>query len=577
MAMLKMKKRFAMNNLSIKTKLNLLVFFFLMTIALVGLAGWFATWTVGHALRDLGNHNLPAMTALGDVRLARLRVAEAMQSAASWRLEAFEAEADKVDALLEAREVFESLQERQHAFQALGESAFRAFDVLPRSVEEEILWNEFKTLWDGFYRLDLYQAKLANDIVGAADWSELELRMHQFLVATGRWSNSLYKVDAPLDRLVELNQLAAQKSTATGDDLVNRAGTGMAGIFIVATLLAFGFAWAVMRSVVGSLHGIRELILRVADSKDFTIRAGVQGTDEAAETTRSFNLLLESMQTSLLEVMAGAGGIGEASRQIFSVGSEVTDTASAQVEASISMALAIEHMIANIAHIAGKARDVLGQAQEASSAANSGAVAIERAAQAMEGISLQVGRTGETIVALGMDSDRISSIVAVIREVANQTNLLALNATIEAARAGEQGRGFAVVADEVRRLAERTTGSVQEIGAMITAIQTSVANSVRDMKSVAAHTDQSKATSDEAAQCMIEIRSSANEVSAAITEVTIALGHQEQAAQEIASRVHLVARLGEQNNAAACRVAVLSGTLNSATSTLHGVVNRFRL
>ena len=195
----------------------------------------------------------------------------------------------------------------------------------------------------------------------------------------------------------------------------------------------------------------------------------------------------------------------------------------------------------------------------------------------MEEISAQVGRAGQTIVALGAESDRISTIVAVIREVADQTNLLALNAAIEAARAGDQGRGFAVVADEVRRLAERTTGSVQEIGAMITAMQGSVANSMRDMESVVAHTGQSKATSEEAAQHMVEIRSSANEVSAAITEVTTALGHQEQAAQEIASRVHVVARLSEQNNAAASRVAVLSGALNGATSTLHRVVERFRL
>ncbi|MDE1544008.1 methyl-accepting chemotaxis protein [Dechloromonas agitata] len=572
-----MRKRFTMDNLTIKTKLNLLVFFFLAAIALVGMAGWFAISAVGHALRDLGDRNLPAMTALGDVRLARLRVAETMQSTASWRTEVFEDQADKADALREAKGIYEDLLERQQAFQALGESAFKAYDALPRSAEEEALWSEFKTLWDDFHRLDSYQTKLAKDVAGAAEWGELKQRMNQFLVATGRWSNSLYKVDAPLDRLVELNQAAARASKAAGDDLARRAGVGMAGLFIVATALAFVLARVVMRSVVGSLNDMRNVILKVAEAKDFTLRAGVRGGDETAQTTRSFNLLLESMQTSLLDVMAGARGIGDTSQQISAMGTQVTDSAGAQAEASASMALAIEQMIANIGHIASKARDVLAQAQEASSAADSGATAIAQTTGAMEKISGQVVCAGKAMDALREESDRISCIVSVIREVADQTNLLALNAAIEAARAGEQGRGFAVVADEVRKLAERTTSSAQEIGTMIAAMHTSVANAMRDMEGVVSHTGQSKAMSEQAARHMSEISTSANRVSAAITEVTAALCHQEQAAQEIAARVEVVARLSERNNTTAARVAVLSAALDGATGTLHRVVDRFKL
>ena len=572
-----MRKRFTMDNLTIKTKLNLLVFFFLAAIALVGMAGWFAISAVGHALRDLGDRNLPAMTALGDVRLARLRVAETMQSTASWRTEVFEDQADKADALREAKGIYEDLLERQQAFQALGESAFKAYDALPRSAEEEALWSEFKTLWDDFHRLDSYQTKLAKDVAGAAEWGELKQRMNQFLVATGRWSNSLYKVDAPLDRLVELNQAAARASKAAGDDLARRAGVGMAGLFIVATALAFVLARVVMRSVVGSLNDMRNVILKVAEAKDFPLRAGVRGGDETAQTTRSFNLLLESMQTSLLDVMAGARGIGDTSQQISAMGTQVTDSAGAQAEASASMALAIEQMIANIGHIASKARDVLAQAQEASSAADSGATAIAQTTGAMEKISGQVVCAGKAMDALREESDRISCIVSVIREVADQTNLLALNAAIEAARAGEQGRGFAVVADEVRKLAERTTSSAQEIGTMIAAMHTSVANAMRDMEGVVSHTGQSKAMSEQAARHMSEISTSANRVSAAITEVTAALCHQEQAAQEIAARVEVVARLSERNNTTAARVAVLSAALDGATGTLHRVVDRFKL
>lgn len=575
--MLKMRKFLALNHLTIRAKLNLLVVFALLGMALVGVAGWVSTWTVGGALRDLGDQNLPAITALGDLRLARLRAAEVMQGAANWRAEAFDGQAGKEDFLREAKGIFEDVVERQKALRIMGESAFQKYDALTKSTEEEQFWKEFRTLWDDFQRLDAYQDRLASDVIGASDWTELKQRLNQFVVATGRWSNSLYKVDAPLDRLVELNQAAAESSKSSGDRVVNEAAIGMAGIFGVALVVVWSLVWLIASSVVGPLTNMRESILHVADAKDFTGRLEVEGKDELAETARAFNLLLESMQVSLLEVMTGAGGIAEASEQICSVGSEVTNAANSQCDASASMARAIEQMIKNIGHLAESARDVLAQANEASLAANSGAASIEHTALAMEKIGTQVSRARQTINGLVAESGRIASVVSVIREVADQTNLLALNAAIEAARAGEQGRGFAVVADEVRKLADRTTCSAHEIGMMISAMQLAVTNTMSDMEGVAGNADQSIAAAEEAALRMNEISASANKVSEAIKEVSGALASQEHSAQEIAQRVGLVATLSRQNSMTATRVASLSQALDGASDTLHRVVHRFKL
>jgi methyl-accepting chemotaxis protein len=259
------------------------------------------------------------------------------------------------------------------------------------------------------------------------------------------------------------------------------------------------------------------------------------------------------------------------------VGSEVTYAANSQCDASASMARAIEQMIKNIGHLAESARDVLAQANEASLAANSGAASIEHTALAMEKIGTQVSRARQTINGLVAESGRIASVVSVIREVADQTNLLALNAAIEAARAGEQGRGFAVVADEVRKLADRTTCSAHEIGMMISAMQLAVTNTMSDMEGVAGNADQSIAAAEEAALRMNEISASANKVSEAIKEVSGALASQEHSAQEIAQRVGLVATLSRQNSMTATRVASLSQALDGASDTLHRVVHRFKL
>ncbi|MGH8344986.1 MAG: methyl-accepting chemotaxis protein [Pseudomonas sp.] len=241
------------------------------------------------------------------------------------------------------------------------------------------------------------------------------------------------------------------------------------------------------------------------------------------------------------------------------------------------MAAAIEQVSAAIAHISSSTRDAQARAHEAATAAGGGAVTIDRTANEIEQVAQQVSEVGTTIGALGTESDRISSIVLVIKEVADQTNLLALNAAIEAARAGEQGRGFSVVADEVRKLAERTRNSAQEINEMVGAMQASARHAVLDMDNVVKRTQGSRALSEMAAGSMGEILGSAAQVSKVVTDISDLLAEQDRVARDISRRVEAVARMGEESCAAGTRVAEVSSDLNTAAGALRRAVNQFKV
>jgi methyl-accepting chemotaxis protein len=180
----------------------------------------------------------------------------------------------------------------------------------------------------------------------------------------------------------------------------------------------------------------------------------------------------------------------------------------------------------------------------------------------MAEISVTVDRASGTIQELGRQSEQISAVVQVIKEVADQTNLLALNAAIEAARAGEQGRGFAVVADEVRKLAERTTQSTSDIARMIAAIQQSSLAAVDGMQHVVAQVNQERILTESAGEQITGIGRDTQQVAAAISDIAEALREQSSASNEIALHVESVAQMTEENNAATERTAESAQRVN---------------
>jgi methyl-accepting chemotaxis protein len=241
------------------------------------------------------------------------------------------------------------------------------------------------------------------------------------------------------------------------------------------------------------------------------------------------------------------------------------------------MAASVEQMTVSINHVSDSARDALAISRKSGELSTQGGQVIHRAVDEMNQIAGTVREASTAIDNLGQQSDQITSVVQVIKEVADQTNLLALNAAIEAARAGEQGRGFAVVADEVRKLAERTTKATEEIAAMVNSMQESARSAVTTMDNAVERVGSGATLAQQAGEAINQIKSGAEQVIKVVNDITSALAEQSVASNDIAAHVEQVAQMTEENSAAADAAASAAASVEHLADEMRNVVSRFKI
>jgi methyl-accepting chemotaxis protein len=236
----------------------------------------------------------------------------------------------------------------------------------------------------------------------------------------------------------------------------------------------------------------------------------------------------------------------------------------------------MEQMIQNISQIAGHARNAQELSSHSEPLASSGGQVIMGVVDGMSRIAEAVNESSATITALGESSEEIHSIIQVIKSIAEQTNLLALNAAIEAARAGEAGRGFAVVADEVRNLAARTAQSTQEITGMIERICNSTVQAVSSMQTVVTRVNDGVSLARQAGRSINEIRGDAHRAAEVVEEISQTIGEQSRASTEVAERVEHFAQMSQQNNRTVHELADAAKSLDRVARSMQNAVLQFQ-
>jgi methyl-accepting chemotaxis protein len=282
------------------------------------------------------------------------------------------------------------------------------------------------------------------------------------------------------------------------------------------------------------------------------------------------------LQQTVGRLKHDAARLSGASTSVASATRDIAGQAQAQSEAASSTAASVEKVSVSISQVAEHAEQTQGIAQQATALSESGRETMRKAAQSMTRLAGSVQDSARLIEALAKRSAEISTIVEVIRDISEQTNLLALNAAIEAARAGEQGRGFAVVADEVRKLAERTGASTTEISALTGTIQAEVASAVAQLKQSTTQVDEGVGLSAEVEQALAQIQDGAGSTRNFVGDIAWAAAEQRSASQDIAKHVEHIARMAEDSSRAIEVATDAARDLETLATAVNSQVSQFR-
>ena len=310
---------------------------------------------------------------------------------------------------------------------------------------------------------------------------------------------------------------------------------------------------------------------------DLTVSIPERPLDEVGRLLQATNLMCAHLRSMIGETDSLATHLSHDAHGLALAATEVADISGEQSSAAAHMAAAIEEMSASIHQVSDHAQEARAVAEHFGSISDDGVEVIDQAIQSMSQIAHTVRDASAAVSALGGQSEQISQIVNVIREIADQTNLLALNAAIEAARAGEAGRGFAVVADEVRKLAERTTQSTQEISGMVSSIQDGSRNAVSRMDDGLKQVEKGVELANEAGTRIADIRQNSNRVSQAVIGISEALSEQSSANRDIALSVERIAQQAEHNHNQAQSTSAAATSMEQRSEGLRQSISRFRV
>ncbi len=348
-------------------------------------------------------------------------------------------------------------------------------------------------------------------------------------------------------------------------------------VVLLLVALLFGAAVTIIRSVTRPLSQLQETIVRIEQSGDLSLRARISSQDEVGLAAAAFDRMMQRIATLIADTRESAEAIAAAAQSMATTSAQVEKSSSAQAEAASSVAAAVEETSVSISETANNARTADETTARAREEIQKTLTEVRATAAEVERLAAMIGEASGEIGHLAESSRQIDGIVKTIKDIADQTNLLALNAAIEAARAGEQGRGFAVVADEVRKLAEKTSAATSEISTLIGNIQSEIDGAVSRMEQANGHAGTTRSRVMATTEALDAASADTLHVTEAVRSIADAVREQDSAVQQIAQRVERIAQMTDENTAASAHAAETARHLDTLAGRLRASVGQFRV
>ncbi|CAE6961795.1 MAG TPA: methyl-accepting chemotaxis protein [Pseudomonas oleovorans] len=423
-------------------------------------------------------------------------------------------------------------------------------------------------------RVDLQQVQqLVDQYMGKLDGGQLRA------IEPRSFNRELYGTFDPLgselEQLIALQLSEGEKLGVRTGELYQSMRNTFIGIGVVALLLVLLVALVIGLSIIRPLSALRGVISEVQENANLTLRANADGRDEVADTARAFNTLLEHQQALIRHLTETATQLAAAAEEMSAISAQASQAATSQGDQTNMVATAVHEMSVAVQEVAQNAQSMAGAAAGANREARQGRDLVQANLNAIRGLSSSVDEAGKVIDSLHSQSDEISKVLGVIQSIAEQTNLLALNAAIEAARAGEAGRGFAVVADEVRALASNTQKATESIRSMIEGLQSGARSAVSAMQQSREQAQNSVSHAKEADEVLNHIALAIEGIADGNVQISAATEEQTAVASEISQNINgLNDSIGEVVNGAE-QSSLASRDLAQLASGLQQQIQRF--
>lgn len=536
--------------MNISQKLTLTAIVSVVLMVLIGGTGLYVARGFDDALDNVNNRGIPGMRAVYEVKSHQQAMAIAIYRHILSNGQDQKVELEK--AIDSARQSFDK--------------SLTAYEAVARSAKGKELAKAERAAFSEYVAFlpPLLEKSRANDLQGA-------------LAAAAPMAASRIKTASLIEEHIAVNGKNTEIRAEESRLMAQRSFYLTLAVILGATLLIGTLSFLTIRRINHSLTAMQLAAKQIEGELDFTVKVEVIGKDEVAEVAAAINRLIHKLQGNLTTIAEGANSVAASANQMTTTSTEVATAAHQQSEAASDMAATVEELTVSINHVGDRAQEANRISRESGTLAASGESVINRTVADIQDVASTVSEAAERIHGLERHSQEIANVVAVIKEVAEQTNLLALNAAIEAARAGEQGRGFAVVADEVRKLAERTAVSTTEIAETINTMRASAGDAVVSMESVVDKVSKGVESAQQANEAIRQIGEGSRSAVGMVEEIASAIREQATAMNNIAMQVERIAQMSEESSAAAGHSADTAGNLDRIAGNLQQVVSNYKL